>query len=161
MRLVLLSAGVALALFSGTASAQWSTGETANKASVYAGTANQSGALLSRYCHYKDQMCYWQIFNTLSCDPGESYPAMATSGVTAQITLVCEGKMGDGKYGYFMKPFDAVDVLIKKGGVLGVVMVSADDSFNVYRFNLSGATKAMTDADELFHQRRPTRDMRL
>jgi hypothetical protein len=163
MRFVLLLlAALSIAKFA-NAQTTWSSGLLAKNEGVYAGTVNDSGAVFGRYCYFADDSCYWVLSNSLSCEETSTYPALAAAKDAANIELVCAGKPRNSNlHKYFLKPYDTIEALVgDSGGVLGVATVAEGGNFRVFRFDLSGAKRAMQDADILYRQKVKTKDQTL
>lgn len=153
---------VACMLVAWNAHAQWEAGEIDGREGIYAVTANDDGALFGRYCYFKDQNCVWLMTSTLRCTPGASYPALASSTDATNIQVVCGGPTTHNRgHRYFLTPYDAIEGLVEAGGILGIALVAQSGTFRVSRFDLTGAKRAMEQANTAFERRPKTREQKL
>jgi hypothetical protein len=140
----------------------WQAGVMTDNEGVYAGVTNDSGAILGRYCTFKDDSCVWMLVNDMGCKPANQYPALATAKTSAHVSLVCAGlNPARTQHRYFLKPYDTVDGLVGEGGVLGVAMVAESGNFRVFRFDLRGAKAILEQADAIYRNRLRTKDQTL
>lgn len=159
MRRFLILIGVFLAW---NAHAQWEAGPMEGQEGVYAATVNDDGALFGRYCYFSDQKCLWLITSTLGCEPGSSYPALASSIGATQLEVVCGGPALNGRgHRYYLTPYDTVQRLVEAGGILGIALVEQGGTFRVSRFNLNGSKRMLEQANTAFDRRPRTREQRL
>ncbi|MCW5668161.1 MAG: hypothetical protein KIT86_00780 [Hydrogenophaga sp.] len=142
----------------GIANAQWVAGDIDGKEGVYAVTQNDDGEIFGRYCYFEDKTCVWLVTNPLRCEPGASYPALATSKDSAHVEVVCWGKSPTSNvYRYFVKPYDIVEGLVNDGGILGIAVVAKNGNFRVSRFDLNGSQRAIRESSTKFESRSKTR----
>lgn len=150
----------ALCLMAALSHAQtWSSGLMTDKTGVYVGTVSESGAILARYCYFKDSSCVWMITTDLNCEAGADYPALATSKAASHLTLLCANREPKPAVNrYLVRPYDSMQSLIDAGEVFGLAMVTEAGGFKVFRFNLNGAKIAIQEAEALFRQASRTKD---
>ena len=140
--LTILGAGVASAQSSKFGS--WFT-ETGSDGLLYAATVNDSGALLGQFCFPAEGSCLWLLGMITACDKGDEYLVLANSDVgAAQLKVLCDEKLESGLYRYVFTDFDTVDDIVKKGARVGFAVPLKADQFRIVRFDLSGATTAIT-----------------
>jgi hypothetical protein len=144
--------------------------ETSDPATMYAASVNDSGNVLGQYCFPDDGACVWLIGIKTGCEPGGKYPVLANSDTgAAHLDALCGGKLSDGLYRYAFSDFSAIDNFIKQATRVGFALPLQEDQFRVIRFNLDGASRAvsvMRAAATAAHSRikpasRGTRDERL
>lgn len=112
---------------------------------LYAGTTNDSGAILGQFCVPSTDSCVWLIAMTTSCDEGHTYPVLANSDAgAAQLLVLCNAKLENGLYRYVFTDFDAVDNIVRKGSRVGFAAPLQSDQFKVVRFRLNGSIEALT-----------------
>lgn len=139
-------AGLVCAATSFTAYAQafgsW-VAETADSF-FWAGTSNDSGALLGQFCYPANGSCMWFLGISSACKEGEQYPVLANSDAgAAQLQVLCSSKVENGLYRYVFTDFEAADELVKKGMQIGFAVPLQSDQFHVVRFNLEGSNLAV------------------
>jgi hypothetical protein len=162
MRTIAFFAASVLLLFVGQVNAQprWDTGVIPGNEGVWAAATSSSGVAFGRYCYYRDNSCVWMLGNKLTCVPGDSYPALASASKSAHVQLVCAGK-NEAFNRYFLTPYDTVEGLVLGGGILGIAAVSESGEFQVFRFDLRDATRALNEADAMYQSGTRTKDQKL
>lgn len=142
----------------------WSSGELKDKAGLYAGASNDSGGLLTQYCYYHNQDCYWSMSNgTTKCNEFESYPALVSSDAGAVSMAMYCYKSSDGASRMTFSNFKLIDDAIQKSKRLAVVVPLQGGDFRVTRFDLTGAVEAVTAMRRTLLERtkRSTKDQTL
>ena len=130
-------------------------------------TVNDSGRALGQYCFFENESCYWLIELDSHCEEDHKYPVLANGDTgAASLELICYGRLDDGGYGYAFTNFDQVDKIIQQSSRVGFAIPMQDDEFRVVRFNVRGATRAISAMSEAAAKRskavpRNTRDKRL
>lgn len=118
--------------------------KTDSESPLYAGTANDSGAILGQFCFPNEGSCLWLIGMKTECQKGNKYPALANSDAGAvPLELYCDGQSDNGLYRYAFSNFDAIDNAIRKGTRIGIALPLQTDQFIVVRFLLDGAVEAI------------------
>lgn len=134
----------------------------------YAATMNDSGHIFGQWCDVDAGACAYLLALSTACADGESYPVLINSDVGAMSsTLVCRGRLENGKYRYALGHFDAIDNLVRKAKRIGLAIPLEGDQFRVVRFSLDGAAATLTlmraaaEKATAAPQPRSTRDQRL
>ncbi|MEM7284556.1 MAG: hypothetical protein AAF438_23400 [Pseudomonadota bacterium] len=117
----------------------WSAGAEG----YYAGTVNEVGNVFLLKCSISANGCIYQTVVNSSCEEGSQYAALINSDEgAAHVWAYCEGGNNEG-YSYTLSPYDDVDILVRDGKRLAIVMPLATDNFQVSRFSLIGSTYAV------------------
>jgi hypothetical protein len=160
-----------LTLASLSASAQegqfgsWAVGSIVGNEGLYAATMNDSNALLGQYCYFEGENCVWLLANDLGCENGSKYPVLINTDAGAtSMELECM-KLG-GKPRYAFTDFQSIDKSISETSNLGIAFPLQSGRFQVNRFSMNGAIKAITfmrNAGELAisKKKNSTKDIRL
>jgi len=113
---------------------------------VYAITINDSDAGFGQFCYPDSGSCIWILVNKTGCKDDSKYPVLASAPIGGAIALevLCGGKFSD-YFRYVFTDFDAVNELVKGGGRIGIVFPLASGEFRVTRFDLNGATTAVSN----------------
>lgn len=112
---------------------------------VYAMTINDSEAGFGQFCYPASGSCLWILATKTGCKEDSRYPVLASASKGGAIALevYCGGKFSD-YFRYIFTDFDAVNELVKGGGRIGIVFPLASGEFRVTRFDLDGATTAIS-----------------
>lgn len=138
---------VLLSKFAPHANAQqfgaWSVGPMSDNEGVYAATLNDSNGVLGQYCYKDDGNCLWILANTINCDEKSQYPILVNSDAGAtNMQLLCVKVSGKPRYAFMN--FSDIDGLIKQSSYIGFAFPMASGQFQVSRFKLNGANKAIS-----------------
>ena len=105
---------------------------------------NDSGSEFGFFCNDGDCR-FFAAFNT-TCEDETEYPALVNATASAYgTTLVCsEVEEESGSKHYFVfKDTEAIEKSVGDGGVIGVATALLSGEFNVSRFSVSNARKAV------------------
>ena len=110
-----------------------------------ASTVNDSNHELGQYCFFdKDSSCDWYFETDTICTAGSNYPVLANADTNAlYLEVLCLGEV-KGRYAYAFTDFDKVDKLIRGSKQVGFAVPLQGDKFAVVRWNLNGATNALS-----------------
>ena len=114
--------------------------------SLYAAvTVNDSNHEFGQYCFFdKDSSCNWFLAMDTSCIDGSKYAVLANAdGEALYLEVLCLGEIKGG-YAYAFTDFDKVDKLIRASKQVGFAVPLQGDEFAVVRWNLNGATNALS-----------------
>ena len=139
---------IALALIVASAQAQtnpnpsrtygaWTAGLTNGSEFLYAGTANDSGTFLAKYCDVDKSGCFWILGDDVPCNDGVTAPIVANGPEGAMaLEIVCKA-FGKATL-RILTPYDEVERLIGKTGygVVSMAVPVQSGKFTVFRFNL-------------------------
>lgn len=151
IRMVL--AGVLAVVCAGGALAQsqksqsWSQGVTTDKQGMFAATVNDSGAVFGQYCYPGDGengTCYWILANDVTCESGSRYPVLVNSDAGAYSFEVLCFKQDEGRGRFAVTNFDQIDKIVREGGRIAIAFPMASGLFQVNRFTLDGASRAVS-----------------
>jgi hypothetical protein len=138
-------------LLAGTASAApaerkfgaWTVGFMSGKeAGVFAATINDSGGLLGQYCYKSEEKCLWLLANDINCEDGNQYAVLVNADTGAASAQIYCLKI-EGKPRYVFVDFDLIDGIVRKATWFGIAFPMANGRFQVSRFALEGAAKAI------------------
>jgi hypothetical protein len=142
------SAVAVAALCSVSAAAQekrfgaWTVGVMAGNGGAFAATTNDSGGLLGLYCYRDGGKCLWLLKNDIGCDDGSKYPVLVNSDSGAASTEIVCLKLG-GKPRYAFADFDTIDSTVRMSDWIGFAFPLRSGRFQVSRFPLDGASRAL------------------
>jgi hypothetical protein len=134
---------------------EWAVSLTANKQSVYAATANDSGSIFGEYCSLATGKCSWLLGFDYRCDNDARYPVLVNSKAgAAQLTVICGGRVNNGNqrapfYQYIFTDWKALESLIKNSDRVGFAFPIQSDQFTVVRFSMNGIQAASESAEAL------------
>jgi hypothetical protein len=114
--------------------------------SIYAAvTVNDSNHEFGQYCFFdKESSCDWFFATDTSCKDGSKYAVLANAdGQALYLEVLCLGEINGG-YAYAFTDFDKVDKLIRASKQVGFAVPLQGDEFAVVRWNLNGATNALS-----------------
>lgn len=110
---------------------------------VEAYTANESGSSMGLFCG--GNQCSFYLNPNLNCQPDTKYSVLLNSAsVSAAIAMKCT-QIGN-HYFQILEPFEAVLNAVKSGDAIGFAVAVNSGAFVVMRFNLAGASDAVTRA---------------
>lgn len=102
-------------------------------------TFNESDSSFGLFCMEK---CFYYVNMNVKCKEGDKYSALlATSNGSISVTLNCFALKE--RWISLIEPFDDVGVMIKGAETVGFAIALKSGKFNVSRFSLKGAQKAM------------------
>jgi hypothetical protein len=130
-----LSCSAALSAHAQTFGA-WRVYSSAAEGLAMAISTNDSGQGLFKACG--ETSCFWVVTFNATCEDGNSYPAMMTSGAgSMSLDLTCKptaqipGRL-------IMSNPDAVDAAVRSGGIVGLAVPMKNGDFRVSRYRVSG-----------------------
>jgi hypothetical protein len=110
---------------------------------AYAATGNREGSVLGQFCYYSNGSCVYMVDLGIACQPDNEYPSILNSDAgVAEVRLVCS-ELSQGKYVFFVTPFDYVDNIVKQADNVGFAVAMEEGVFKVVRFSLSGSNHAI------------------
>lgn len=110
---------------------------------IYAATVNESKAVLGQYCLYDMEQCFWVLVNDINCNEGSQVPVLVnTDGEALNQMLLC--MKIDGKPGYAFTDFNAIEAVVRASSKVGIAFPLQSGLFQVNRFSLTGAIRAIT-----------------
>jgi len=130
-------------------------------------TVNDSDHVFGQFCSLDDGSCLWLIHLGIACKKGDTYPVLANWDTGAvYLEVSCNGQLKEGGYVYAFTNFDQVDKLVRQSKRVSFAFPMQEDEFQVVRFNLRGATTALSAMQEAAGKHstpapRSTRDQRL
>jgi len=114
-------------------------------AALYAISVNDSGNVFGQFCFPNAGSCAWLIGLKTACKSGDQYPVLANSDAGAvQLEVLCDDQLANGLYRYAFTDFEKVDNLVRQSGRVGFALPLQQDQFQVVRFNLRGASAALS-----------------
>lgn len=120
----------------------WTVGVLDDAAGLYAGTINESGGLLGKYCFRNGEKCLWLMANDVNCEDGSRYSALVNADTGAgTVTIRCV-KI-EGKPRYLFEEFDVIDSAVRGASWFGVAFPLKSGRFQVSRFAMNGAADAI------------------
>lgn len=128
-------------------SSSWSQGETSDKQGLYAATSNDSEAVFGQYCYPEEGesgTCYWLLANEVNCEKGSRYPVLVNSDAGAYSFEVLCFRQDEGRGRFAFTNFDEMDQIVRGGGRIAVAFPMASGLFQVNRFSLDGASRAVS-----------------
>lgn len=121
----------------------WEAGSITAVEGMYAGTMNESKAILGQYCLNETETCYWLLANNINCKEGIEVPVLINYDEAAlNQTMLCV-KI-DGKSRYAFTNFETIDAAIKASARIGIAFPLENGLFQVNRFSLDGSMSAIT-----------------
>ena len=129
----------------------WVTGVNESKASVYAGTTNESQGIFAQYCHIADGNCHWVLLNAIECEVGSNYTIFVNADIGAS-THETQCMKVDGKPRYTFYSFDEITAITLKSSKIAFAFPIGDSQFKVSRFSLSGSNEALDLMAKTGHQ---------
>src|SRR5438128_3234075 len=141
--------------------------ETNKSEFLYALSINDSGNVLGQFCYPGEGSCVWLIGFKTRCQKGDNYPVLANSDAgSLHLEVLCDGQLESGLFRYVFTSFDQVDNIVRQGTRVGFAVPLQKDEFQVVRFDLTGATSALSAMRAAAEKRtqpvkRGTRDERL
>lgn len=126
----------------------WFVGPITNNAGLYAATINDSKGVLGQYCYKDEGSCLWVLATSINCEENSQYPILVNADAgSSNMQLLCVKV--DGKPRYAFMDFSAIDGFIKKSSHIGFAFPMESGYFQVSRFNLNGAAKAISYMREI------------
>lgn len=118
----------------------WSTEE---EDFYYAITMNSEEHVLGQYCYLARAVCIYMVGFNITCELGETYPAMVNSDKgAAHVLLECSHRV-DGQNILALNEFDKIDAIVREASRIGFVIPMANDKFKVARLSLMGSAAAI------------------
>src|SRR6266487_6084065 len=112
-------------------------------------TVNDSDHVFGQFCSVDEGSCLWLMYLGIACKTGDTYPVLANSDTGAvYLELQCNGPIKEGGYIYAFTDFDQVENLVRKSKRVGFAFPMQEDEFQVVRFNLKGASAALSAMQE-------------
>lgn len=133
----------------------WGTGTTSAGGGLFAATINDSKAIFGQYCYPSAGNCYWLLANDIDCETGSKYPVLINSDAGASSQEVYCFRYG-GKPSMAFADFSTIDRIARTSTRLAVAFPMKSGLFQVNRFSLDGAGKAldaMRDAAQTLMQK--------
>lgn len=122
----------------------WFVDSAADKDTLYAATLNDSGSLLGIYCFISSADCLYAIGMDSACVSESTYPTLANADNGTSIHhLYCDKSVGS-NYRYYFKNFDDIELSVTTAKRIGFAIPLQGDQFKVVRFDLDGASKAIS-----------------
>ena len=123
----------------------WHVGISSDLTNMYASTTSKRGDVLGEYCYPKINSCIWLLGIDVSCKNNHTYPVLINSDIGSNETkMQCGGRVDEKLYRYAFTNFNLINKIIDHGSVIGIAMPLRADWFTVVRFELRGATAAIT-----------------
>lgn len=120
----------------------WSVGVLKGNAGAYAATVNDSGGLLGQYCYREQGACVWLVANDAACEAGNRYRVLVNSDSgAASLEVLCVNL--EGKTRFAFTDFEAIDAIVRNARRLGLAFPMENGHFQITRFSLDGAARAV------------------
>ena len=118
----------------------WSTEE---EGFYYAITMNSKEHILGQYCYLEKAVCIYMVGFNITCELGETYPAMVNSDKgAAHVMMECSHRV-DGQNVMALNDFEKIDALVREANHIGFVVPMENDKFKVARLSLMGSADAI------------------
>lgn len=108
-------------------------------------SVNSSGSVFGVFC--SSEKCAFYTDLKTGCDDGHEYQALSNSSTGAvAVTLRCvqiQRESGNPRHLLVLADFDQASKIVQGGGVLAIAIALRSGEFNVSRFDLSDATRAI------------------
>ena len=123
---------------------EWLQGASDDGSYYWAATSNANNDSLGQYCYPDTGYCYYLISMDASCEKDGKYAGLVNVKSGAyQVELSCGWKAGN-KTVYLFNDFKTLDSLVNKSPIIGIAMAMDGGHFEVYRFDLSGSSDAIS-----------------
>jgi hypothetical protein len=133
-----------------TSFGSWSLGTTADGAGQYAAVTNNAGSLLGKYCYPGG--CAWMIAGKAKCEENVKHPVLINTDIGSDtMEMICAGSFtieGNVYYRTVFSNFESINSTVGAANRIGFATPHADGTFIVARFDLNGASAALSALTE-------------
>ena len=144
--ILIISCSFAIDLYAATQNEWFTIFDDKTGDHIAAVLADNGDDILAYRCFKKEQLCTVAIRSKIKCEDGATYPMLINS---PQGSFMIEGVCtisSTKNYDQVLTPYKQISDLLYSGeGVLGFAIALKDGEFKAIRFNLTGATKKMTE----------------
>lgn len=121
----------------------WFYGTIPGDEGVYAATVNDSNGVIGQYCYKDGGNCIWLLKTDIECTESHKYPVLVnTEAGAANMQLLCIKTGGQPRYAF--TDFESINNLITSSSNIGIAFPMENGRFQVSRFSLAGAVKAIS-----------------
>ncbi len=118
----------------------WNTEE---EGFYYAITMNAQEHILGQYCYLEKAVCIYMVGLNITCELGETYPAMVNSDKgAAHVLMECSHRV-EGQNVLALNEFEKIDAIVREASHIGFVIPLENDKFKVARLSLMGSADAI------------------
>lgn len=120
---------------------------TKDRDALHATTINDSGHLLGQYCYLDGGSCLWLLGFRSRCEADARYPVLMNSSAGSRsLEVLCGGEVPGlpGLFRYVFTNFDQINEAVLGSTRIGFAFPLQGDEFRVVRFDLAGASAALS-----------------